>query len=116
MKRSSRCRWAYLFPRTKRNSLGKNAAAQTTSRLKPPTRADDGGILPAQFPLLLTARKRGNENVGEKIVDHDKDHGQPAERADFRDRTGLTREKTDEKNGDLSLETKKDRRWPPDSE
>src|SRR5438132_6925610 len=62
----------------------------------------------AQFPPLLTAGERGNENVSQQICQHDKDHGEPAERADFRDRTTLTRENADEKNGDLSLETIED--------
>ena len=71
--------------------------------------AEDCGILPAQFPLLLAARECRNENIREQIVDYDKNHRQPAKRADFRDRAGLAGEETDQENRDLSLKTKKDR-------
>src|SRR5437764_12837118 len=61
-----------------------------------------------QLSPVLTAGERGNENISQQICQHDKDHGEPAERAHFRDRAALTREKADEKNGDLALKTIED--------
>src|SRR5439155_18721487 len=61
-----------------------------------------------QLSPVLTAGERGNENISQQICQHDKDHGEAAERAHFRDGTTLTRAKADEKNGDLSLETIED--------
>src|SRR4029077_7166479 len=59
----------------------------------------------SQLSPLLTAGERGDENVRQQICEHDKDHGEAAKRAHFRNRTTLMREKADEENSDLSLET-----------
>src|SRR5207249_11873358 len=66
-------------------------------------------VLPAKFVRVLTAGKGRNENVRKKIIDHEKNHGQTAERADFRDRTRVMTEEADQKNRDLSLKAKEDR-------
>ncbi len=87
----------------------KKGRATNDKQTEPADSADDAGILPAEFPRILTASEGGNEDVGEKIVDHDKDHGETAERADFGNRTGLTSEETDEDNGDLPLKAEEDR-------
>src|SRR5213080_2193800 len=67
--------------------------------------ASDLEVERAQLSPLLTAGEGGDENVSQQICQHDKDHGEAAKRAHFRNRTTLTREKADEENSDLSLET-----------
>jgi len=56
----------------------------------------------------MTAREGGHEDIGKKITDHGKDHGEPTERADFGHGTDTVREKANEKNRDLSLEAIED--------
>src|SRR6266436_1040669 len=70
--------------------------------------ASDLEVERPQLSPLLTAGERGDENVSQQICQHDKDHGEAAKRAHFRNRTTLTREKADEENSDLSLETIED--------
>src|SRR5438270_1822584 len=79
-------------------------------------RAENAGVLQAKSCRVLAARERGRENVGEEMAQDGEDHGEPAERADFGDRTDLPTKNADQENGDLALKTKEDciRRLPAD--
>src|SRR2546423_1955181 len=72
-------------------------------------RADDPGVLPAKFRGVLATRERGREHIREEMTQNGEDHGEPAKSADLRDRANLPPKKTDEKNGDLTLQAKEDR-------
>src|SRR5207248_5504179 len=95
-------------PEHEKKLIGENCGGRDHHNAEQANSASDFEVERAQTSPLLTAGERGNENVSQQICQHDKDHGEAAERAHFRDRTTLTREKADEKNGDLSLETIED--------
>src|SRR4029077_9434038 len=88
--------------------VGENCGGRDHHNAEQANSASNLEVERAQLSPVLTAGESGNENISEQICQHDKDHGEPAECADFRDRATLTREKADEKNGDLSLETIED--------
>src|SRR5206468_2428290 len=71
--------------------------------------ASDRGVKKAQLRFILTTRECRHENIREHVHQDGENHGETSESADFSNRGGLAREKTDEEDGDLSLETIKDR-------
>src|SRR5436305_11241327 len=95
-------------PEHEQELLGENASAHDHNDAEQSNATNDLEIERSQMPRFLTSGEGGNKNVTQQIRDYDKDHGQPAKRPYFRDGAGLTCEKTDEENGDLSLETIED--------
>src|SRR5216684_3774617 len=71
--------------------------------------ASDRGVKIAQLRFVLTPRECGHENIREHVHQDGENHGETSESADFSNRGGLAREKTDQEDGDLSLKTIKDR-------
>src|SRR6266436_789734 len=94
-----------LIPEHEKKLIRENCGGGDHHNAEQANSASDLEVERAQLSPLLTAGERGDENVSQQICQHDKDHGEAAKRAHFCDRTTLTREKADEKNGDLSLET-----------
>jgi len=97
-----------FVPEYEKKLIGKNCGGRDHDKAEQANSASDLEIERAQLSPFLTAGERRNENISQQICQHDKDHGEPAERTHLRDRAALTREKADEKNGDLSLETIED--------
>src|SRR5438132_12526119 len=71
--------------------------------------ARDHGVEVPQFAFVVTSRKRRNKNIRQHIHEHGEDHGESSKRANFGDRGGLVPEKTNQEDGDLALETIKER-------
>src|SRR6267143_4291749 len=97
-----------LIPEHEKTLIGENCGGCNHDNAKQANSAGDLEVERAQMSPLLTAGERRNENVRQQICQHDKDHGEAAKRAHFRNRTTLTREKADEENSDLSLDTIED--------
>src|SRR6266403_865034 len=97
-----------LIPEHEKTLIGENCGGYDHDNAEQANSARDLEVERPQLSPLLTAGERGDENVSQQICQHDKDHGEAAKRAHFRNRTTLTREKADEENGDLSLETIED--------
>src|SRR5438552_11602824 len=97
-----------LIPEHEKKLIGENCGGCDHDNAEQTNSASDLEVERPQLSPLLTAGERGDEDVSQPICEHDKDHGEAAKRAHFRNRTTLTREKADEKNGDLSLETIED--------
>src|SRR6266403_2177374 len=94
-----------LIPEHEKTLIGENCGGYDHDNAEQANSASDLEVERPQLSPLLTAGERGDENVSQQICQHDKDHGEAAKRAHFRNRTTLTREKADEENSDLSLET-----------
>src|SRR5438552_15474308 len=94
-----------LIPEHEKKLIGENCGGCDHDNAEQTNSASDLEVERPQLSPLLTAGERGDENVSQQICQHDKDHGEAAKRAHFRNRTTLTREKADEENSDLSLET-----------
>src|SRR6266446_6769456 len=97
-----------LVPEHEKKLIGENCGGGDHHNAEQANSASDLEVERAQLSRLLTPGERGDENVSQQICQHDKDHGEAAKRAHFRNGTTLTREKADEENGDLSLETIED--------
>src|SRR5438477_1494824 len=94
-----------LIPEHEKKLIRESCGACDHDNAEQANSASDLEVERAQLSPLLTAGERGDENVRQQICQHDKDHGEAAKRAHFRNRTTLTPEKADEENSDLSLET-----------
>src|SRR5437763_7318939 len=94
-----------LVPEYEKKLIGENCGGRDHHNAEQANSASNLEVERAQLSPLLTAGEGGDENVSQQICQHDKDHGEAAKRAHFRNRTTLTREKADEENSDLSLET-----------
>src|SRR5437899_6779624 len=97
-----------LIPEHEKKLIGENCGGCGHDNAEQTNSPSDLEVERPQMSPLLTAGERRNENVSQQICEHDKDHGEAAKRAHFRNRTTLTREKADEENSDLSLETIED--------
>ena len=97
-----------FVPEHEKELVWENCGSRDHDKAEQANSASDLQIERAQLSPLPTAGERRNENISQQICQYDKDHGEPAERTHLRDRATLTREKADEKNGDLSLETIED--------
>src|SRR5438477_12479000 len=97
-----------LVPEYEKKLIGENCGGRDHHNAEQANSASNLEVERAQLSPLLTPGERGDENVSQQICEHDKDHGEAAKRAHFRNRTTLTREKADEENSDLSLETIED--------
>src|SRR6266513_6439001 len=94
-----------FVPEYEKELIRENGGGREYHKAEQSDPTSDLEIERTQLSPLVTAGERGNENISQQICQYDKDHGEPAERADFRDRATLTREKADKENSDLSLET-----------
>ena len=109
MRRSSRCRCEYLFPKNKKKFVRQKGRGAEDEQTETRHAADDSSIKPGQFPRLLTAGKGGCKNVGNKIAEDGKDHGEAAECPDLGHGSRAMAKDRDKQDRDLALQTEEDR-------
>src|SRR5947209_1393865 len=71
--------------------------------------AGDAKIKVTQLTFVLTPGESRHKNIDQHVHQHGEDHGEASECSYFRNRGRTTREKTNEKHGDLPLKTIKER-------
>src|ERR1700730_8631697 len=89
--------------------FGKQCCTAEDDRAEKNHDTSNSNIQVAQLALVLTPCKSRDENVGQHVHQHGEDHGETPKCSNFRDRRGVTPEKTDQEHGDLSLKAIKQR-------